>query len=247
MAEAAQEHERRYEELYRVYSNKQWRNTVHLADDLLAVAEDKTLASKTSYLRAIAIGQLEDRDALREALTQIVQNYPKEPVADLAKVYLAALPASGTAQGKTTDPTGAGTAGINPIPEVPEVQESPFNTNLDEVHSIIVLVNIHKRNVADIQYDISNFNATYFSLERFNVNNIYISQEEQMVTIARFSNKANAMNYYTALTTNDVFSSSINEGSLTVYPISSSNYFIYYSNVGARRGYKTFVEENYLK
>jgi len=247
MAEAAQEHERRYEELYRVYSNKQWRNTVHLADDLLAVAEDKTLASKTSYLRAIAIGQLEDRDALREALTQIVQNYPKEPVADLAKVYLAALPASGAAQGKTTDPTGAATAGINPIPEVPEIQESPFNPNLDEVHSIIVLVNIHKRNVTDVQYDISNFNATYFSLERFNVNNIYISQEEQMVTIARFSNKTNAMNYYTALTTNDVFSSSIHEGSLTVYPISSSNYFIYYSNVGARRGYKTFVEENYLK
>jgi len=245
MAEAAQEHQRRYEDLYRVYRNKQWRSTVQLADDLLSVTEDKTLASKTSYLRAVAIGQLEDQDALKGALNQIVQSYSKEPVADLAKVYLAALGTSSNEHGQITDPTQTTT--VSTTPELPDIQESPFNTDLDEVHSIIVLVNIHKKNVTDVQYDISNFNATYFSLERFNVNNIYISQEEQMVTIARFSNKANAMNYYTALTTNDVFSSSIYEGTLTVYPISSSNYFIYYSNVGARRGYKAFVEENYLK
>jgi len=243
LAEAAKEHERRYEELYRFYSNKQWATTVQLADDLLEVSENKALTSKIAYLRAVAIGQLEGKEALKEALTQIIQNHPKEQVADLAKVYLATFPTSSDLPNKMTEPTG----GVTVVNTNPDLQESPFNPDLDEWHHIIVLINVHKKNVTDVQYDVSNFNATYFSLDRFNVNNIYINNEEQLLTISRFKGKNDAMNYYTALTTNDVFSSSIQEGSLTVYPISGSNYPIYYNNASARPGYKKFVEENYLK
>ena len=66
-----------------------------------------------------------------------------------------------------------------------------------------------------------------------------------MVTISRFKGKAEAMNYYIALTTNDVFTSSIQDKGITVYPISGSNYTIYYNKVEERRLYKKFFEENY--
>ncbi|MCL2312678.1 MAG: hypothetical protein FWC41_09395, partial [Firmicutes bacterium] len=71
-------------------------------------------------------------------------------------------------------------------------------------------------------------------------------QNEQLVTIARFKNKTDAMNYHIALTTNDVFAPSIQDKSITVYPISASNYSIYYNKVDERRLYKKFFEENYL-
>jgi len=116
---------------------------------------------------------------------------------------------------------------------------------LDEQHYIIILVNVHKKTVTDAKYDVSTFNSTYFSLERFNVNSYYVNQDEQLITIARFKGKANAMNYYIALTTNDVFESSIQDKSLTVYAISATNYSIYYNKIDKRYLYKRFFEENY--
>jgi len=242
MAEAAKENERKYEELHGVYSSKQWARTVQLADDLIALTEDVTLIAKTAYLRAVAIGQLEGEDALKGALTQIIQNHPKEKVTELAKIYLSIFSKNQTQTHIIND----GTTSVANFPETTiNVKDSPFNSNLDEHHHVIVLVDIHKKAVNDVKYDVSNFNSTYFSLERFNVNSFYINQNEQMVTVSRFRGKTDAMNYYIALTTNDVFSSAIEDRSITVYPISSSNYSIYYSKVDERRLYKNFFEENY--
>jgi len=237
MAEAAKENERRYEDLYRAYSSKQWARTVQLADDLLALTEVATLTSKVAYLKAIAVGQLHGREPLRAALTEIIKNHPQEEVTELAKIYLSTL-------GVITQ--AAETDEINIASSTVEVRESPFNKNLNEQHHIIILVDIHKKNVTDVKYDIDNFNSVYFSLERFNINSLYLSQNEQMITIARFKGKTEAMNYYIALTTNDTFSSAIQDRSIIVYPISASNYFIYFHNVNDRSMYKNFAEENYL-
>ena len=243
LAEAAKENERKYDDLHGVYSSKQWARTVQLADDLLALTEDVTLIAKTAYLRAVAIGQLEGEDALKEALTKIIQNHPKEEVTELAKIYLSIF---STTQSQA-QMVNAGTAVAVITPEtIIDVKDSPFNSNLDEQHYVIILVDVHKKAVNDVKYDVSNFNSTYFRLERFNVNSFYINQNEQLVTIARFKNKTDAMNYHIALTTNDVFAPSIQDKSITVYPISASNYSIYYNKVDERRLYKKFFEENYL-
>ena len=60
-----------------------------------------------------------------------------------------------------------------------------------------------------------------------------------------FGGKAEAMNYYTAITNNDVFAPAIAEKAITIYPISASNFSIFYSKVNERGLYKQFFEENY--
>jgi TolA-binding protein len=240
MEDAAKENERNYELVYEAYNNKHWVRTVQLADNLLTQSKNVALTSKTAYLRAVAIGQLQDQDALKNALVQVISDYPREEVAELAKIYLSTLTTAGQTMNELMGTSAYLTETIS------EVQESPFNSDLSEQHYVIVLVDIHQRNINDVKYDISTFNTTYFSLERFNINSFYINQNEQLVTIARFKGKSDAMNYYTALTTNDVFAPGIQENSLTVYPISASNYSIFYNRVDARRLYKKFVEENYL-
>jgi len=239
LAEAAKENERKYEELHGAYSSRQWAKTVQLADNLFALTEDAALTSKVAYLRAVAVGQLHGQKALKEALTEIIQNYPQEPVTELAKIYLSTLVTTNQTVDKISETSTTATAVI-------DVGVSPFNSNLNEQHYIIILVDVHKKTVTDVKSDVSNFNSVYFSLERFNINSFYINQNEQLVTIARFRGKADAMNYYTALTTNDTFSPAIQNRSLTVYPISASNYSIYYNKVNDRHWYKKFVEENYL-
>jgi hypothetical protein len=240
MEDAAKENERNYELLYGAYNSKHWARTVQLADELLTQSKDVALTSKTAYLRAVAIGQIHDRDALKNALLQVISDYPREEVAELAKIYLSTLTTDSQILKELIGTSAA------PTETVSEIEESPFNPNLNEQHYVIILVDVHSRNVNDVKYDVSTFNATFFSLERFNINSFYIDQHEQMVTVARFKNKGDAMNYYIALTTNDVFASGIKEKTLTVYPISASNYSIYYQKANARRSYKKFVEEHYL-
>ena len=240
LAEQAQENERSYEQLYKVYSNKQWERTVQLADALLEKTDNATLAANSSYLKAVAIGQLQGNEALKEVLSILIKEYPKEKVTELAKIYLSTLSSSyqpiKVNEITKTEPVTTETS-----------KESPFNPNIDEQHYIIILVDVHKKNVTDLKYDVANFNSTYFSLERFNINSFYINQDEQLITISRYKNKTEAMNYHLAFTTNDVFSSSVKDRSIVVYAISASNYSIYYSKADERYLYNNFFEENYLK
>jgi hypothetical protein len=110
-----------------------------------------------------------------------------------------------------------------------------------------VIVDVHSKTVTDLKYDLATFNATYFSLERFNINSFYINQNQQLVTIARYKGKTDAMNYYTAMITYELFASMIKEKSITVYAISATNYSIYYGKPDERNMYGQFFEENYLK
>jgi tetratricopeptide (TPR) repeat protein len=246
LAETAKENERRYEQLYQAYKAKQWESTVQLADELLGQTREITLKSKIAYLRAVAVGQLEDQEILRNALKQIIKEFPKEEVAELAKIYLSTL----SALAKTSETSTQGIIMSDPVTEggtVSMPKESPFNTNIDEMHYIIVLVDVHSRTVNELKYDIDTFNSTFFSLERFNINSFYINQNQQLVTIARFKGKTDAMNYHTAMTTYELFSYMIKEKNIIVYAISATNYSIYYAKPDDRNMYGQFFEENYLK
>jgi tetratricopeptide (TPR) repeat protein len=239
IADAAKENERKYEDLHRAYKSKQWETAVRLADDLLEQTDEVALIAKTSYLRAVALGQTQGREPLVEALTKIIKDYPKEPVTELAKILLSTL-----SNAPQMLQEGEEIAAIAQEP-MKAVADSTFNLNLNEMHYVVVLVDVHKKTVTDVKYDVSTFNSVYFSLDRFNINSFYINQDEQLVTISRFKSKSNAMDYYIAITTNDVFAPSINDKSLTVYAISASNYSIYYNKPEARYLYKAFFEEHY--
>lgn len=240
LADAAKENERKYEEVHRTFNAKEWELTVQLADNLLTQTDDIALIAKTTYLKAIAIGQIEGQAPLKAALTQLIKEYPKEPVTELAKIYLSTLKSSSAVVVNEKEQPDIKN---NDLPI--EAPKSPFNPNINEQHYIIILVDVHKKVVEDLKYDVANFNSTYFSLERFNVNSFYINQNEQMITVARFKGKSDAMNYYVALTTNDVFQQAITDKVITVYAISASNYSIYYNKVDERHSYKQFFEENY--
>ena len=245
LAEAAHENERRYEDLHRVYNAKQWVATVQLADDLLAQTDNVSLKAKTAYLRAVAIGQLQDEEALKNALKQVIKDYPKEGVAELAKIYLSMLASPTQMTNNNNDSDGKD--GTTNFERPANVTETPFNQNIDEQHHIIILVNVHKKAVNDVKYDVSNFNTTYFSLERFSINSFYINQDEQLVTVSRFKGKNDVMDYYTAFTHNNIFSPLIEDKSITVYAISASNYSIFYQKANERYLYKEFFDKNYLK
>ncbi|MDL2308657.1 tetratricopeptide repeat protein [Bacteroidales bacterium OttesenSCG-928-C03] len=234
------EYERKYEEVYLAYSKKKWRQTIAAADEAIANVVDEELKSKYEYLRAVAVGQVISEDSLKASMKHIIKTYPKTGVAELARIYLSLFPDS---EELMSEINSMG----NEIEAVENAQVEYFTYQPKEMHYIVVIINIGKHAVSDVKNDISNFNAQYFSLQRFNVNSFYINQNEQMISVSRFKDKDAAMEYYNAIAQNELFKPSIVLKSMRINVMSATNYTTFYNNIPSRETYEEFFEKNYLE
>lgn len=232
--------ENRYEETYSKYTNKQWKAVIADADEAIAKATDKTLKSKYAFLRAVAVGQTENKDTYRSALQSVISDFNDQPVAELARILLADLePATSTLSSPTTEKQGKAQSDSAQTAE-------PFTFAPNDWHYVTLIVNVHKVNVMDLKVDISNFNREFYSLQKFNINSFYINQDQQIVTVSRFKNKDAAMDYYHSISSNDKFKAHILSQNITVYPMSASNYSTFYKKKESRALYEEFFQKNYI-
>lgn len=240
LAEQSKVIENLYEETYNAYSAKQWQQTIKLANDALPRCTDKVLKSKFAYLRAIALGQTEGENKLKEEMFAIVSLYPNTEVAGLAQLFLTPTK---TEQKKEDKATAQSTKKEEVDPK------EPFVFNPQEQHFVVMIVNVHKirGSVVDIKNDVSTFNREFYSLIKLNVSSIYVSQDEQIITIAKFQNQEAAMDYYNNLSSSKQFSAYHKTKAIVSYPISASNYTTYYTNADKRPLYEDFFNANYLK
>ncbi len=244
LAEAAKTNEQKYEEAYRAYSSKNWKQTVTLCDAIIPILKkEDQLLPKFDYIKTVSKGQIFGEDTLRKSLHAIIANYPNDEVKNLAEIYLSILPppAAGEEIVTTTDSTG------QVITQTVAPEQSPFKFNADENHYVIILARVEKINVNNLKNNITDFNENYFKLYRLNSNSFYISQEEQMVTISRFRNKDAAMEYLEMFTISKEFKQLFDEQVITIYPMGASNYSTYYNKKDKRVLYNQFYLDNYLK
>ena len=244
LAEAAKAMEKKYETTYDAYSSKQWAKTKSLADEALPLCQDKVLKSKFAYLRAVAVGQIEGDKALKEAMFNVVQQYGETDVATLARLFLEPEKKESSDNKKNKEALG-----LNDKKTQTDDDANPFVVNPSESHFVIMLVNVHKikGTIVDLKNDISKFDKEFYSLVKLNISSIYINQNEQILTIAKFKNKEAAMDYYDNLTSNETFYPYVKSKAIVPYAISATNYTTYYNKVDKRESYGKFFEENYLK
>ncbi|MBP5711171.1 MAG: tetratricopeptide repeat protein [Bacteroidales bacterium] len=248
LAEAAKIIEKKYEEAYGAYSAKQWQKTITISDEALPLCKDTVLTTKFLYIRAIALGQTKGEKEMKEEMFRIVSNYPMSKVAELAKLFLQPenKESDKSSQGKkSTDALN----GKNGAKAGADNDENPFIVAPAEQHFIIMLINVHKikGTVVDIKNDISAFNREIYSLLKLNISSIYLNQNEQILTIAKFKNKETAMDYYNNIVKDPKFSAYNKSKAIITYAISATNYTTYYNKEEKREMYNKFFEENYLK
>ncbi|MBO4504065.1 MAG: tetratricopeptide repeat protein [Bacteroidales bacterium] len=261
LAEREKTLERQYESLYAQFNNKQWAAVVRAADEAIPQCTDPVLKSKYTYLRTVAAGQVYNEDTLIRGLQYIISEFPTTEVADLARTYLSIFDAQKIAalnQTATADATNPNTALVqeddkknNAASTASKAQNqtptNPFNYNGSEMHYVILLVTTSNIPVQTVKQNLASFNQTYFSLQRFNVNSFYVNNTQQMVTIAKFNDAEQAMNYYNILVKNEMFSSDINNKTIIPYAISAVNYTTFYNNTEGRVFYDDFFKEHYLQ
>ncbi|MBQ3751351.1 MAG: tetratricopeptide repeat protein [Bacteroidales bacterium] len=245
--------ERRYEQVYEDFQQKKWSSVVSASDEMIPLCVEEPLKAKYTYLRTVAAGQVYNQDTLIRGLQQIIADFPQDPVADLARIHLSTFEPSAIAQANpVSDTTSAGNANAAASANTPAVNtvqapKHPFVFNPGELHYVILLVKTSNLAVQTVKLNLNNFNNTYFSLQHFNLSSFYINNTQQMVTVAKFSNKDNAMDYYNILIKNENFAPEIANGNIVVYPISASNYTTYYNKAADRPSYEQFLQENYFK
>ena len=235
LAEENQKMERQYESAYQAFTDKQWQRVLSLSDEALAVCTDKVLRSKYAYIRAVSVGQVQNKEAYRAALEGVLADYGDQPVAELARILLAEL-----------DPVPVTQQTAAAIEEIANAGMSPFVYAPNDWHYVTLIVDVHQRNVMNLKTDISNFNREFYSLQKFTINSFYITQDKQIVTVSRFENKDAAMDYYHAISRHEKFAGDIASEVVTVYVMSAANYSNYYKKKEIRPQYDDFFKENYL-
>ncbi len=245
LAELERVAERRYEQVYEDFNRKEWAAVVRSADQMIPVCTETSLKAKYSYLRAVAAGQVHNQDTLIVGLRAVLADFPDEPVAELARIYLSTFTAEQIA---STIPTGD-TAAQEAVAALMQEKDrfNPFVLKPDEMHYVILLVRTAALSVQDVKRNLINFNNTYFSLQHFNISSFYINNTQQMVTVAKFNNQEKAVEYYNYLLKNENFAPEVERQNIVVYPISSSNYTTFYNRPDDRPLYEDFLKENHLK
>jgi len=248
LAELEKTAERRYEQAYEDFNNKNWASVVRTSDQMIPVCVEKPLKAKYSYLRAVAAGQVYNQDTLILGLRKVIADFPEEPVAELARIYLSNFNTEVIASSiQATDTLAKAQEVIATLTQEKPKSSNPFVFSPDEMHYVILLVKTANLSVQTVKQNLNTFNNTYFSLQHFNISSFYINNTQQMVTVAKFVGKENAMDYYNILLKNENFAPDIANGNIVVYPISATNYTTYYNKIADRPLYEDFLKEHYLK
>jgi hypothetical protein len=215
---------------------------------MIPVCLEKPLKAKYSYLRAVAAGQVYNQDTLILGLRRVITEFPEEPVAELARIYLSNFNTEVIASTiQATDTSAKVQEEIASLTQEKPTTSSPFVFSPEEMHYVILLVKTANLSVQTVKQNLNNFNNSYFSLQHFNISSFYINNTQQMVTVAKFTGKDNAMDYYNILLKNENFAPDIANGNIVVYPISATNYTTYYNRIAERPLYDDFLKEHYLK
>lgn len=241
--------ENQYSQVYDDFSKKKWKAVVNAADAVIPQCSDITLKSQYAYLRAVSAGQLYNQDTLIVGLSKILVDYKSEPVAELARIYLSNFSQEQIQHSLGIEaPEQASESKV--VQEVVKINEpkkpSVFTVKPEDVHYVVLLVKTDKLPLQTVKQNVTNFNNTSFNLKKLVVSSFLIDNQRQMVTVSKFANQADAMDYYHILLKDDLFKSDIESGFMEVYAMNSMNYTTFYNKRDKRSQYPEFFQENYL-
>ncbi|MDD6184851.1 MAG: tetratricopeptide repeat protein [Bacteroidales bacterium] len=237
--------ETQYAQTYEDFQNKRWSTVVASADEAIPNCTDITLKSQYAYLRAVAAGQVYNQDTLIVGLTKIVTNYGKQPVADLARFYLSNFTPEQIQKSLGVEKLENKEEILQDVIPTPK-KESVFEFNANDQHYVVLLVKTAEMPLQTAKQELSVFNNSYFSLKKLTVSSFLIDNKRQMITVSKFDNKDDAMDYYHILMKNEAFEAEIESGIIEVYAMSANNYTSFYNKRESRKDYPEFFKDNYL-
>jgi len=172
-----------YDQAYQAFTARRYEEALSLVN----MAPEKTgsittLNARFALLGAMCTGSLKGKEAYIFALQEVMAKFPDTDEQRRAAEILRLLgEAQASMPGQRADESGQ------------------FQVETDQVHYII-FVFPGQVDLNPIKVSLSDFNRKYFSLEKLNMTNLFLGEEEQsrkaLLILRRFNNQGTALNYY---------------------------------------------------
>jgi tetratricopeptide (TPR) repeat protein len=212
-----------YETTYNLFVEKKYEEVIrrkHMADSLFP---GNKLTPKFNYLKAMSVGSTQDLIAFEKELKNLVLEFPKDPVSDVAIETLKNIKAK-----KILDV---------------EIQAG-YNTKTDSIQLYVVAFANKALDINKFKAKISDYNVKYFRTISLATSDMFLDSTTQMVIVKPFPNKKAAMDYFNSFKTiTDVYDEYKNVAKQQ-FLITTENFTLFYKEKNIEK-YVKFFEQNY--
>lgn len=252
--------EKEYEYIYELFSQSKYAQAITHAESAMRIyAKEQTLMPKYKYWKAISLVRLNKVSEALPILEEIKANYPKSDITPLVADQIALLrkgfkPTASTTEedetvedkqpAKTTvaDKSTQGSSDEEDLPLESKVYRYREGMN----HYVVFILDDKKIQGTELQYAVADFNMQYYSTKSLRANVMLFTEDKQMLTVLKFENATEAMDYWRYLTSSSDVLNKFDKKYYTSFVISVQNYQTFYNkkNVDA---YMKFFEKYYIK
>ena len=218
--------------------------------------KEHTLIPKYKYWNAIALAKLGKTSEAITMLEGIEKNHAKSEIVPLVHEQIALLRKGFKPEAddekieekttaKKTDADGKADNAKKQNDELPpESQLYRYRENLQ--HYVIFVLDDAKIRATEMQYAVADFNMAYYSAKALKANVMMFTNEQQLITVHRFDNAAEAMDYWNYITVKADALKKFDPKHYTSFVISVQNYQTFYNKKNIE-AYRKFFEKYYLK
>ncbi|MGB4665265.1 MAG: tetratricopeptide repeat protein [Bacteroidales bacterium] len=214
--------------------NNEYTTALALADSGIAKFHDLEMLAKLSYVKAMALANINKRDTLLSILPNIINSYPNTEVASQSKYLLSLLNEKGTID--NTDKANDTTDSINNTKTIYNLPKE------DDINLVIISFDPLKITANEMKIAITDFNELSYSSDKFTVNVTFLNDTRMIASIGYFKSKSEALKYYNNIKENQNFKNTLTKGDCKIFIISSINYPIFFKQNDENNYYNFFIE-----
>ncbi|MDP3442322.1 MAG: hypothetical protein Q8T08_05615, partial [Ignavibacteria bacterium] len=229
-----------FEQTFKAYQNEEYYRVLLNANRARTLyPEDVELLPRFDFLRAIAKGRLEVIDSMAVALEQLVKTYPKSSVAPLAASILRNMNKE-----------------FNMNIDIPEIEgdstilleeASPYNHVADTKFLVMIITSSEKVKTDPLKVRLSDFNNRDFKSAQLMIKSLVLDEARMLVTVGNFNDAASASDYMSAVKQSGYVFGGINVADFVIWPISLTNYPIFYRLKDTAEYEKFWKKNNTIK
>ena len=257
-----------YEVLYSQFADGRYSNVIQLADEAAEIYPANSALNKFCYWKALALARSGNRADATEILRTLAALPATDSIQPLAQAQLELLQdssfvlyaaneeitsdderraqsrssLSNTVSGSSDDMSTSSSGEEAPLPS--EAQFYRFREN--QQYFIAIVVNDRTVKATELQFKIGEFNNRYYSNSGYKVNAALFTDTTQILTIHRFVNADEAINYWRHLSQDESPLRQYSDNDYQAFPISTQNYATFYNRKDVA-AYMLFFNRYYIK
>ena len=199
---------------------------------------DTAFMPRFAFLHAVAQGRLVAIDTMAFALYDLVRTYPTSSITPYAMRVLEDVNEEYHLGLVLTD------IGKDGGGEQPEVKKAaPYKYEPNSEHFVMIVCDSKSVRIDPLMVRISDFNKKEHRTRSFNVRNVMLDDDHNLISIGLFDNEKKASDYIASMFVGDYVFGGIDKSKYTIVPISIMNYPVFYETKDLEE-YQAFIESN---